>query len=151
MPRISVCLTTLLVFSVLIPNPASAGEKEKPKAFTNSAGMKLLWIPAGEFMMGSNKSAAEIAKQIDSKQTLYRELLDRESCESGPVPGSGAMKQLKAPEWSIPGINLAMRRIPARFRPGSLALPARPASRGRSLDLPFADERERLIWPSRNP
>ena len=62
MHRIFACLTTLLVFAVLIPNPASAGEKETPKAFTNSAGMKLLWIPAGEFMMGSNISAAELAK-----------------------------------------------------------------------------------------
>ena len=75
MPRIFVCLTTLLVFSVLIPNPASAGEKEKPKAFTNSAGMKLVSIPAGEFMMGSNESAAEIAKLSDSKQAPFRELL----------------------------------------------------------------------------
>ncbi len=34
----------------------------------------------------------------------------------------GAMKQLKAPEWSVPGINLAMRRIPAgSFKMGSPA------------------------------
>ena len=40
------------------------------------------------------------------------------SDESDP----GAMKQLKAPEWSIPGINLAMRRIPAgSFKMGSPA------------------------------
>jgi formylglycine-generating enzyme required for sulfatase activity len=37
--------------------------------------MKLVSIPAGEFMMGSNKSAAEIAKLIDSKKTPERELL----------------------------------------------------------------------------
>ena len=50
-------------------------ETKNSKAFTNSVGMKLVWIPAGEFMMGSNMSAAEIAKQIDTKQKLYRELL----------------------------------------------------------------------------
>ena len=50
-------------------------KKEKRKAFTNSAGMKLVSIPAGEFMMGSNISAAELAKLSDSKQTPFRELL----------------------------------------------------------------------------
>ena len=37
----------------------------------NSLGMKLKLIPAGEFMMGSSKSAAEIARLFDSKAEYY--------------------------------------------------------------------------------
>jgi formylglycine-generating enzyme required for sulfatase activity len=38
----------------------------------NSLGMKLQLIPAGEFMMGSGKSAAEIAKLFDSDADYYK-------------------------------------------------------------------------------
>ncbi len=41
--------------------------------WTNSIGMKLVQIPAGEFLMGSGKSAAEIARQFDSKAEYYED------------------------------------------------------------------------------
>ena len=37
------------------------------KSITNSIGMKMVLIPAGEFMMGSGRSAAEIARIFESK------------------------------------------------------------------------------------
>jgi formylglycine-generating enzyme required for sulfatase activity len=43
------------------------------KTITNSIGMKLVKIPAGEFMMGSGKSAAEIARLFDSKAEDYED------------------------------------------------------------------------------
>jgi formylglycine-generating enzyme required for sulfatase activity len=47
--------------------------KVDPKQFTNSIGMQLVKIPAGEFMMGSGKSAAETAKLFDSKAEYYED------------------------------------------------------------------------------
>jgi len=40
---------------------------------TNSIGMKLRLIPAGEFLMGSSRSADEIARQLDSKAEYYED------------------------------------------------------------------------------
>ena len=40
---------------------------------TNSIGMNLVEIPAGTFMMGSGKSAAEIARLFDSKAVNYED------------------------------------------------------------------------------
>jgi len=37
------------------------------KVKTNSIGMKLVWIPPGEFMMGSRDSAAEVARRGDTE------------------------------------------------------------------------------------
>jgi len=37
----------------------------------NSIGMKLAWIPPGEFMMGSRDSPAEVAKKGDAKEDWY--------------------------------------------------------------------------------
>ena len=36
-------------------NPSQAQQKDPPKSFTNSIGMKFVWIPPGTFMMGSPK------------------------------------------------------------------------------------------------
>src|SRR5213595_1863183 len=47
----------------LIPALAVAADaKEPPKEFTNSIGMKFVLVPAGEFMMGSDETAEERAK-----------------------------------------------------------------------------------------
>jgi len=35
---------------------------------TNSIGMKLVWIPPGEFMMGSGRSASSLAREYDTKE-----------------------------------------------------------------------------------
>jgi formylglycine-generating enzyme required for sulfatase activity len=44
-----------------------------PKDFTNSVGMKLVSIPAGEFKMGSSKSPEEIAQLFVSKAEYYKD------------------------------------------------------------------------------
>jgi len=44
-----------------------------PQYVTNKIGMKLRLIPAGEFMMGSSRSAVEIARQFDSKAEYYED------------------------------------------------------------------------------
>ena len=52
---------------------ANRSDTTKPgKTFTNSVGMKLVSIPAGEFKMVSGKSAAEIAKLFDSKEEYFK-------------------------------------------------------------------------------
>lgn len=38
---------------------------------TNSIGMKLMWIPPGEFMMGSRDSAAELAREYSTKEEFF--------------------------------------------------------------------------------
>jgi len=39
--------------------------------FTNSIGMKLVYVPAGEFMMGSGRSAASLAREHDTKEEYF--------------------------------------------------------------------------------
>ena len=41
------------------------------KTFTNSIGMKLVYIPHGEFMMGSRDSATEVARNTKTEPVLY--------------------------------------------------------------------------------
>ncbi|UCE99909.1 MAG: SUMF1/EgtB/PvdO family nonheme iron enzyme, partial [Planctomycetota bacterium] len=38
---------------------------------TNSIGMKLVYIPTGSFMMGSNESAVELAREYNDKEEYY--------------------------------------------------------------------------------
>ena len=46
--------------------------QSKPdKVITNSIGMKLVYIPAGEFMMGSRDSASEVAQKSKGKEEWY--------------------------------------------------------------------------------
>ena len=40
-------------------NPPKTPMPEPPKNFTNSIGMKFVWIPPGNFMMGSPKEEKE--------------------------------------------------------------------------------------------
>ena len=50
-------------------------KKEPPSAdneTTNSIGMKLVYIPAGSFMMGSKDSAAQLAKEYDTKEEYFK-------------------------------------------------------------------------------
>lgn len=44
-----------------------------PKTRTNSLGMKLSLIPAGEFQMGSSRSAKEIAELFGSEESLFKD------------------------------------------------------------------------------
>ncbi|WP_417385388.1 SUMF1/EgtB/PvdO family nonheme iron enzyme [Gimesia sp.] len=48
--------------------------KIDPKQFTNSIGMQLVKIPAGEFLMGSRNLANEIARLFDSKAEYYEDV-----------------------------------------------------------------------------
>jgi formylglycine-generating enzyme required for sulfatase activity len=53
----------------------AADAKDPPKEFTNSIGMKFVLVPAGEFMMGSDETAEERAK--DYPQVAERKDYDR--------------------------------------------------------------------------
>ncbi len=44
---------------------------EPGKIITNSIGMKLVYIPAGSFMMGSNLSAAQLAREYDAPERIF--------------------------------------------------------------------------------
>ena len=52
---------------------ADVEKRLRPDELTNSIGMKFRLIPAGEFMMGSGKSAKAIAEQFYSVESLYKE------------------------------------------------------------------------------
>ena len=45
--------------NALVPDRKPPGKNAPPKNFTNSMGMKFVWIPPGSFMMGSPKEEAE--------------------------------------------------------------------------------------------
>jgi formylglycine-generating enzyme required for sulfatase activity len=45
--------------NALVPDRKPLGENAPPKNFTNSMGMKFVWIPPGSFMMGSPKEEKE--------------------------------------------------------------------------------------------
>lgn len=46
-------VSLVAAFATLASNAAQAQPKDPPKNFTNSIGMKFVWIPPGTFMMGS--------------------------------------------------------------------------------------------------
>jgi formylglycine-generating enzyme required for sulfatase activity len=66
------CLS--LVVALATHLPIQAQEKEDPpKTFTNSIGMKFVWIPPGSFMMGSPKEEKERgANETQHKVTLSK-------------------------------------------------------------------------------
>ena len=53
------------------PAPIPGTPQSLVDTVTNSIGMKLKLIPAGEFMMGSSKSAEAVAKEFDTKAEYY--------------------------------------------------------------------------------
>ena len=52
------CLSLVVALASHVPIHAQA-KKDPPKDFTNSIGMKFVWIPPGSFMMGSPKEEKE--------------------------------------------------------------------------------------------
>jgi formylglycine-generating enzyme required for sulfatase activity len=54
----------------------SKGKADNVKVITNSIGMKLVWIPPGEFMMGSRDSASEVDQKTSSKHSHVAWLTD---------------------------------------------------------------------------
>jgi formylglycine-generating enzyme required for sulfatase activity len=68
-PAYSLVFVASLV--VAAGDPSAPAPKEPPKHFTNSLGMKFVWIPPGTFMMGSPEQEAERDKsEIQHKVTL---------------------------------------------------------------------------------
>src|SRR5262249_49734952 len=58
------CLTLVVALTSSVPSQAQ--KKDPPKHFTNSIGMKFVWIPPGNFMMGSPKE--EKGRREDESQ-----------------------------------------------------------------------------------
>ncbi len=50
---------------------APIGDTVPGKPFTNSIGMKLVYIPPGEFMMGSRDTVEEVARKSGGKNTYF--------------------------------------------------------------------------------
>src|SRR5476651_814982 len=59
------CLSLTVVLTSHIPIQAQP-KKDPPKHFTNSIGMKFVWIPPGNFLMGSPKE--EKTRSMDEAQ-----------------------------------------------------------------------------------
>jgi acetyl esterase len=58
---------------IQVPDAQDAQPKPQPKTFTNSIGMKFIWIPPGSFMMGSPKAEKERKlDEIQHKVTLTK-------------------------------------------------------------------------------
>ncbi|MHC4169692.1 MAG: formylglycine-generating enzyme family protein [Planctomycetota bacterium] len=87
----SFCLLLILVTQIVTQNgcskkePPSAGNEttnetsseshqpEQGKVITNSIGMKLVYIPAGSFMMGSGDSAEQLVKEYAGVESVYED------------------------------------------------------------------------------
>ena len=66
-----ICLTLVVALASVFPTHAQ--EKDKPKPFTNSIGMKFVWIPPGSFLMGSPKEE----KERDVNETQHKVTLSK--------------------------------------------------------------------------
>ena len=67
--------------------PAQA-QKDPPKYFTNSVGMKFVWIPAGSFMMGSPRDELErMDNEAQHKVTLTQGFYMGVHRDAGRVAG----------------------------------------------------------------
>jgi sulfatase modifying factor 1 len=70
-----ICVVLVASFASLLgPSPSQPQpKKDPPKNFTNSIGMKFVWIPPGNFMMGSPKEEKErIANEVQHKVALSK-------------------------------------------------------------------------------
>jgi sulfatase modifying factor 1 len=67
-----ICLGLLVALAGHLPIQAP-DKKDPPKTFTNTIGMKFVWIPPGSFMMGSPKDEQERrANEFQHKVTLTK-------------------------------------------------------------------------------
>ena len=71
----ALCSSALIAFCAMLPHAASA----EPPVIENSIGMKLVRIPAGEFMMGSDESPAKLAQAFPGYPPERFTLLDDEA------------------------------------------------------------------------
>src|ERR1700690_3523239 len=76
-----VCLVLVATFATLasdlsgnlVPDRKRPDEEAPPKNFTNSIGMKFVWIPPGTFLLGSPKEEKErVANETQHKVTLTK-------------------------------------------------------------------------------
>jgi formylglycine-generating enzyme required for sulfatase activity len=61
----------ILVVALILTIASHAVSAEPPKEITNSIGMKFKLIPAGEFMMGSSESPAELAEAFPNIESWF--------------------------------------------------------------------------------
>jgi formylglycine-generating enzyme required for sulfatase activity len=73
MTRIVAAPLLAAVAALVALTAAHADKKAPPKNFTNAIGMKFVWIPAGNFVMGSPKQEKERAEsELQHKVTLTK-------------------------------------------------------------------------------
>jgi formylglycine-generating enzyme required for sulfatase activity len=65
------CLSLLVALASYVPIHAQPN-KSPPKNFTNSIGMKFVWIPPGTFLMGSPKKEKDMGDGDQHKVTLSK-------------------------------------------------------------------------------
>jgi sulfatase modifying factor 1 len=78
------CLALVAAFVTLAGDAVHAQPKDPPKNFTNSIGMKFVWIPPGNFVMGSPK---------EEKLRLYNETQHKVTLTNGFYMGVYAVTQ----------------------------------------------------------
>src|SRR5436309_4589509 len=75
------CLVLVAIFAALagdlagfvVPDRKPLGQGDSPIPFTNSIGMKFVWIPPGTFVMGSpNGEKARRGDELQHKVTLTK-------------------------------------------------------------------------------
>ena len=72
----AICIVTLITIISIVVFLKDRQRTDQPKrkpgnVETNSIGMKLVYIPAGEFMMGSSRSAAQLAREYETWEERF--------------------------------------------------------------------------------
>ena len=68
------CLSLVVALATYVPFHAQP--KDPPKRFTNSIGMKFVWIPPGNFIMGSPKEEKE-RQRNNTNETQHKVTLTK--------------------------------------------------------------------------
>jgi formylglycine-generating enzyme required for sulfatase activity len=66
------CLSLVVVLTGYVSIQAQE-KKDSPKNFTNSIGMKFVWIPPGSFVMGSPKEEKRHSSLIPTSEGTFYE------------------------------------------------------------------------------
>ncbi|MFO1064554.1 MAG: formylglycine-generating enzyme family protein [Pirellulales bacterium] len=65
-----------LAIAILLPISSSVGDEPPAKTSTNTIGMRLTYIPSGEFVMGSSESVADRQRDFPQYETERLDLAD---------------------------------------------------------------------------
>ena len=97
MPAVEGVQTTKAVGSTTKNKPAA--QREQRQTIANSIGMKLVKIPAGEFVMGNHDTPADLAKAFpDIEKRRIDELIDEITIDAVELPpGERALISLQLP------------------------------------------------------